>query len=88
MSGIEEPRSVLPEVATAAVGVGLGLIERRGRAIADYWRALGGVRDPAELMALNLGYCTQLMDDYTAACAEGLKPVSEAPAEPAQANAA
>jgi hypothetical protein len=90
MSGTSEtvPHTVIADVSTACASAGVALMERRSRALADYWRAVGEVREPTELFALNLGYCSQMMDDYLAAYAEGLKPLSEKPVEAPVADAA
>ena len=66
------PRSFLQDVPAATVNVGLALVSRRSSAIADFWRSCAEVREPTELMALQLNYWTQLMDDYQEAVREGL----------------
>jgi len=76
--------TILADLATSSASAGMALVDRRSRAVAEYWRSFAAVREPGELMALNLGYCSQMLDDYSAAYAEGLKPVA-GQAEAAQA---
>ena len=82
------PRSFLHDVPATTVNVGLALMNRRTSAIADFWRSCAEVREPTELMALQLNYWTQLFDDYQEAVREGLANLStetsddNAPAEP------
>jgi hypothetical protein len=93
MPGIPEavPHTLVADVSGACSRAAVALMEKRSRAIADYWRAVAAVREPSELYALNLGYCSQMLDDYAAAYAEGLKPIGgaadEAAAEPAPERA-
>lgn len=75
-------RSFLTEAPAASVNVGLALISRRSDAIADFWRSYSEVREPSDLVAVQLHYWTQLVDDYQDAFAEGLSKVAGA-AQPA-----
>jgi hypothetical protein len=80
------PMLELPAAVTEAPLAGLeaatGLVSRRGRAIADLWRAAAAARQPTELLGLQLGYWTQLLDDYGQALTES---VAAFAAEPPQA---
>lgn len=79
------PRSFV-EAPTAAMSVGFHFLTRRSTAIADYWRSLAEVRQPTELMAVQLNYWTQLVDDYQEALSESITQLSTAEEE-AQAAA-
>lgn len=78
------PRSFLTDMPVTSVNVGLALMSRRSSAIADFWRSCAEVRQPTELMAVQLNYWTQLVDDYQEAVAEGLAQLGG----PGQAQAA
>jgi hypothetical protein len=66
------PRTFLTDAPAAAMNVGLSLLSRRTSAIADYWRSFAEIRQPSELMAVQLNYWTQLVDDYQEAISEGM----------------
>jgi hypothetical protein len=83
-------RRLMTELSTTTLSVGMALMERRSRAVAEYWRSFAAVREPSELLAVQLGYCHQMMDDYAAAMSESLSslkqgatPAPEAPSAPA-----
>jgi hypothetical protein len=50
------------------------LASHRSQALAEYWLALAGVRQPEEVMAVQVDYWAHLMGDYAAAAAEALAP--------------
>lgn len=70
------PRSFMTDMPNATMHVGLALMSRRSSALADFWRSCAEVRQPAELMAVQLNYWTQLVDDYQEALNEGLSQMS------------
>jgi len=73
---------------TAALEAGMALMSRRSNAIADYWRSFAEVRQPTELMAVQLGYISQLIDDYGEALSAGVSQISPATTpEPAPSQA-
>ena len=76
------PRSFMTDMPAATVNVGLALMSRRTNAIADLWRTCAEIRQPTELMAVQLNYWTQLVDDYQEAFNEGLSQMSAAPSQP------
>jgi hypothetical protein len=75
---LEIPRTFLTEAPAAAMNVGLHLLSRRSTAIADFWRNCAEIRQPTELMALQLNFWTQLVDDYQEALSEGMSQLSSA----------
>lgn len=87
---ISIPRSFMTDMPAATMHAGLALMSRRSSALADFWRSCAEVRQPAELMAVQLNYWTQLVDDYQEALNEGLSQISaEAEsAEPGRAASA
>jgi hypothetical protein len=56
----------------AAMTASLNLLNRRTGALAEFWRSCADVREPSELMALQLNYWTRLVDDYQEALSAGL----------------
>lgn len=82
------PRSFLAEAPAATVNVGLALISRRSDAIADFWRSCSEVREPTDLMAVQLHYWTQLVDDYQDAISEGLSQIAPSAADSPEAESA
>jgi hypothetical protein len=66
------PRTFLTDAPAAAMSAGLTLMSRRSGALADFWRSCAEVRQPTELMALQLNYWTQLVDDYQEAIAQSM----------------
>jgi hypothetical protein len=85
-SPLHIPRSFMTDMPVATVNVGLALVTRRSSALADFWRSCAEVREPTELMAVQMSYWTQLVDDYQEALNEGISQISAAPtAEPAPA---
>lgn len=81
------PRSFMTDMPNATMHVGLALMSRRSNALADFWRSCAEIRQPAELMAVQLNYWTQLVDDYQEALNEGLSQMSS-PATSATESAA
>lgn len=80
------PRSFMTDMPVATVNVGLALVTRRSSALADFWRSCAEVREPTELMAVQMSYWTKLVDDYQEALNEGISQIAPAPApEPAPA---
>ncbi|MDB5449634.1 MAG: hypothetical protein JWQ52_762 [Phenylobacterium sp.] len=88
------PDTVFTDLSNAALSAGMALMERRSRAVSDYWRTMGAIRAPGDMMAVQLGYWRQMSDDYAAAFQAGLVLVAEpetpeapglAPAQPARA---
>jgi hypothetical protein len=79
------PRTFMTEAPAAAMNVGFTLMSRRSNAIAEYWRSFAEVREPTDLMAVQLNYWTQLVDDYQVAFNEGMSQLSRS-AESAQAE--
>jgi hypothetical protein len=77
------PRSFMTDVPAASMNAGLALITRRTSALADFWRSCAEVRQPTELMAVQLNYWTQLVDDYQEALSQGLSQISGATHEAA-----
>jgi hypothetical protein len=73
-------RSFLADMPKVTVNIGLGLMTRRSSAIADFWRIYTEVRQPTELMAVQLSFWKQLVDDYQEAVEEGMSQLSSAPA--------
>jgi hypothetical protein len=76
MNPIPIPRSFMTDMPTATMHASLALMSRRSNALADFWRSCAEVRQPAELMAVQLNYWTQLVDDYQEALNEGLSQIS------------
>lgn len=76
---IEAPQTPGVQAGLAAMSAGLALAGRRSHAVADYWRTVAQVRDPGELLALQLSYWSQLMDDYAAAFGESVAPLGGPP---------
>jgi hypothetical protein len=72
------PRSFMTDMPAATMHAGLALMSRRSSALADFWRSCAEVRQPAELMAVQLNFWTQLVDDYQEALNEGLSQISTA----------
>jgi hypothetical protein len=81
ISPVMIPRSFMTDMPTVTMHAGLVLMSRRSSAIADFWRSCAEIRQPAELMAVQLNYWTQLVDDYQEALNEGLSQISTAPGE-------
>lgn len=79
----ELPTQFLTDLQTRTFQTTLGLIARRSQAAGDYIAALPQVRQPSELMALQLTYWTQMLDDYSAAMTESFTPFGAAVATPA-----
>lgn len=80
------PRSFMTDMPAATVNVGLALMSRRSSALADLWRSCAEIRQPTELMAVQLSYWTQLVDDYQEAFNEGISQLSAAPEAPQEAG--
>lgn len=74
------PRSFMTDMPVATVNVGLALMNRRSSAIADFWRSCAEIREPTELVAVQMNYWTQLVDDYQEALNEGISQIAPAPA--------
>ena len=75
------PRSFLTDMPAATMTASLALLTRRSSALADFWRSCAEVRQPTELMAVQLNYWTQLVDDYQEAMAQGFSQLSNAAPE-------
>ena len=82
------PRSFLAEAPIATVTAGLALMSRRSSALAEFWRSCAEVREPSDLMAVQLNYWTQLVDDYQEAISETLSPLGASAAGAPQADRA
>ena len=80
------PRSFLTDVPAATMSAGLTLLSRRSNALAEFWRSCAEVRQPTELMALQLNYWTQLVDDYQEAVTHGLAQMAASGPEPAASS--
>jgi hypothetical protein len=78
------PRSFMTDMPVATVNVGLALMNRRSSAIADFWRSCAEIREPTELVAVQLSYWNQLVEDYQEALKEGVSQIGSTPAEPAE----
>jgi hypothetical protein len=66
----------------AGLNAAAALVDRRSHAVADYWRGAAAAHEPSELLGLQLGYWTQMLDDYAQALTESFAPITvEAPAE-------
>jgi hypothetical protein len=76
--GITQPRSFMTDMPAAGMSVGLALMQRRSSALVDFWRSFAEVRQPTDLMAMQLNYWTQLVDDYQDAFTEGLSQFNDA----------
>lgn len=81
-----EPRSFIADMPVATMNASFALMGRRTNAIADFWRSCAEVRQPAELMAVQLNYWTQLVDDYQEALSESMAQLSSAAETAAQAS--
>jgi hypothetical protein len=79
------PRSFMADMPNATMNAGLALLSRRTTALADFWRSCAEVRQPTELMAVQLNYWTQLVDDYQEALSQGLSQIAGATSEAASA---
>lgn len=78
MAASAEPRSFLADMPVATMNASLALMNRRSSAIADFWRSCAEVRQPTELMAVQLNFWTQLVDDYQEAFTESMTQLSSA----------
>lgn len=85
MAASPEPRSFLADMPVATMNASFALMSRRSNAVADFWRSCAEVRQPAELMAVQLNYWTQLVDDYQEAFTESMNQLSSASEAAAQA---
>lgn len=79
----EQPAQFLADLQARTFQSALGLATRRSQAATDYLRALPSVRQPGDLVALQISYFSQMFDDYSAAVTDGLAAFT-APAEPAE----
>lgn len=79
INSVHIPRSFITDVPVATVNVGLALMNRRSSAIADFWRSCAEIRQPTELMAVQMHYWTQLVDDYQEALNESISQITPAP---------
>lgn len=80
------PRSFMTDMPVASVNVGLALMNRRSSAIADFWRSCAEIREPSELVAAQMNYWTQLVDDYQEALNEGISQIAPASAAGPEAS--
>lgn len=76
------PRTFMTDMPAATMNAGMTLLSRRSAALADFWRSCAEVRQPSELMAVQLNFWTQLVDDYQEALAQGFSQMSTAASEP------
>ncbi len=79
------PRSFMTDMPAATMSAGMALLSRRSAALADFWRSCAEVRQPTELMAVQLNYWTQLVDDYQEALTEGFAQMAGSASEPTPA---
>jgi len=77
----EAPAQLLSDFQARAFQSTFGLAARRGQAMTDYLRALASVRQPNDLVALQMSFWNQMIDDYSSAMTDSLAPL--AAAEPA-----
>lgn len=80
------PRSFLTDAPAATMSASMTLMSRRSAALADFWRSCAEVRQPTELMAVQLNYWTQLVDDYQEAFTQGLSQMGMAPPPAAESR--
>jgi outer membrane biosynthesis protein TonB len=66
--------------SSAAIVAAFDLVDRRTRAVADYWASAAQSWEPEARLALQLGYFERMADDYAAAVSEAMTPWSEASA--------
>jgi hypothetical protein len=81
------PHTLMADLSTAGASAGRALMDRRGKAIANYWRAVAQVHEPAELFAVQLDYWNQLADDYSRAFSEAVAPAAEGQVPAAEESA-
>lgn len=79
---IEMARSFLADIPTASLNVGMALMSRRTNAVAEFWRSFAEVRQPTELMAVQLGFWRQMFEDYREALSEGMSQLGGGQPEP------
>jgi hypothetical protein len=76
MTGPSRPapvvRTFITDMPLAASQAGLALISRRSVRLSEVWRSLMAVRQPTELLAVQLDYWIGLADDYATALTAGL----------------
>ncbi len=72
------PRTFLTDVPAATMNASLTLLSRRTSALAEFWRNCAEVRQPTELMAVQLNYWTQLVDDYQEALSQSMSQIAGA----------
>jgi len=65
-------RTFLTDLPAATAKASMALMNKRSTALADYWRSLAGVRQPDQLLELQMDYWTQLVDDYQEAFTQGM----------------
>ena len=70
----------MTEGSSAVIVAAFDLVERRTRAVADYWASAAQTWEPEARLALQLGYFERMADDYAAAVSEALTPWSDAAA--------
>ncbi|MDB5476814.1 MAG: hypothetical protein JWP49_2325 [Phenylobacterium sp.] len=61
-------------VPIAGLTAATALASRRSQAIADYWETASTTQHPSQLLGLQLGYWTQMLDDYAQALTESFAP--------------
>lgn len=76
-------RTFLTDMPAVTAKASLTLLSKRSAAVTDFWRSFVEIRQPTELMAVQMGYWSQLVDDYQDAFSQGLSQLT-APA-PARA---
>jgi hypothetical protein len=80
MSGIST--RLAAEVPVAGLNAATALVGRRSQAVADYWHAASVAQQPSQLLGLQLGYWTQMLDDYAQALTESFAPFTAEAAAP------
>jgi len=87
----EAPAQFLSEFQVHAFQSAFGLATRRSQAMTDYLRSLASVRQPNDLVALQMSFWSQMLDDYSSAMSESLAPLAgaevAAPATPPRSQA-
>ena len=69
-------RTFLTDMPAVTAKASLTLLSKRSAAVTDFWRSVAEIRQPTELMAVQLGYWTQLVDDYQEAFTEGCSEIT------------
>jgi hypothetical protein len=83
----EQPATFLADVQTRAIQSYFDLAARRSQAMTDYLRSLSSVRQPDDLVAVQMSFWNQMVNDYSSALTESLTPLAGA-AAPARSKSA